>query len=131
MLARNRDFCRKRLRPGADHGSRFHQFRRALLVTNRKWSGWYARGEGVRLKRRNALLLAGGAFTFLCTAYALDRTLPKPFRELPGVEYRIGTIPLPPDYQAKTEWAFARLMFPPGWNNGYEGRDNPAWWEGT
>ena len=47
------------------------------------------------------------------------------------MEYRIGTIPLPPDYQEKTEWTFARLMFPPGWNNGYEGRDNPAWWEGT
>ena len=48
----------------------------------------------------------------------------RPFRELPGIEYpRIGEIPLPPDYNEKTEWAFARLMFPPGPLNGYWGRD--------
>jgi len=51
--------------------------------------------------------------------YAFQR----PFRELPGIEYRLGRIPLPPDYQEKTEWAFARLMFPPGPLNGYAGRD--------
>ncbi len=38
---------------------------------------------------------------------ALDR----PFREYPGVEYE--DFPLPPDYQEQTEWAFARLMYPP------------------
>ena len=47
----------------------------------------------------------------------------RPFREFDGVEYRIGEIPLPPDYQEKTEWAFARLMFPPGPLNGYRYRD--------
>ena len=47
----------------------------------------------------------------------------RPFRELPGIEYNLGEIPLPPDYQQKTEWAFARLMFPPGPLNGYRGRD--------
>jgi hypothetical protein len=47
----------------------------------------------------------------------------RPFRELPGIEYRLGSIPLPPDYQEKTEWSFARLMFPPGPLNGYYGRD--------
>ncbi len=47
----------------------------------------------------------------------------RPFRELPGIEHRLGEIPLPPDYQEKTEWAFARLMFPPGPLNGYYGRD--------
>ena len=36
-----------------------------------------------------------------------------PFREYPGVEYRVGDIQLPPDWQEKTEWAFARLMYPP------------------
>jgi hypothetical protein len=36
-----------------------------------------------------------------------------PFREFPGVEYRVGDIPLPADWQEKTEWAFARLMYPP------------------
>jgi len=34
-----------------------------------------------------------------------------PFREYPGVEY--NDFPLPADYQEKTEWAFARLMYPP------------------
>jgi hypothetical protein len=47
----------------------------------------------------------------------------RPFRELPGIEYSLGEIPLPADYQEKTEWAFARLMFPPGPLNGYYGRD--------
>ena len=48
-----------------------------------------------------------------------------PFREFNGVEYRIGDIPLPSDYQEKTEFAFARLMYPPGEGgiNGYYGRD--------
>jgi hypothetical protein len=65
-------------------------------------------------------------------AWAIDRTLPKPFREYPGVEYYVGSIPLSPDHQQRTEWAFARLMFPPGPGtiNGYYNRDNPNWWEG-
>ncbi len=71
------------------------------------------------------------AAVFLGTAYALDRTLPHSFRELPGIEYRMGSIPLPPDYQDETEWTFARLMYPPGWNNGYAGRDNPEWQAGS
>jgi len=56
---------------------------------------------------------------FLGALFAFQR----PFREFPGIEYRLGQIPLPPDYQEKTEWAFARLMFPPGPLNGYWGRD--------
>lgn len=60
---------------------------------------------------------------FLGTSYALDRTLPHSFREYPGVEYRLGSIPLPPDFQEKTEYAFARLMYPGGWNDGYAGRE--------
>jgi hypothetical protein len=46
----------------------------------------------------------------------------RPFREFNGVEYHIGEIPLPPDYRESAEWAFARLMFPGGWNDGYRGR---------
>lgn len=80
---------------------------------------------------RNSLWFLACALAFLSTAYALDRTLPHPFREYPGIEYGLGTIPLPPDFQQKSEWAFARLMYPPGWNNGYAGRDNPDWTEGT
>lgn len=38
----------------------------------------------------------------------------RPFREFPGVEYSPGEIPLPADHQEKTEFAFARLMFPGG-----------------
>jgi len=44
--------------------------------------------------------LVGGLFAFQM-----------PFREYPGREYE--DFPLPADYQEKTEWAFARLMYPP------------------
>ncbi len=56
------------------------------------------------------------------------RETPRPFREYPGVEY--DGMPLPPDYQAKSEWVFARLMYPPGWNDGYRGRYNGDWHRG-
>ena len=61
-----------------------------------------------------ALVLAGGLYAFQ-----------RPFREYPSVEY--GYMPLPPDWQAKGEWAFARLMYPPGWNDGYRGRFDGDW----
>ncbi len=83
------------------------------------------------MRIRKAQWLFGCAAAFLGTGYALDRSLPRPFREYPGIEYRLGSIPLPPGSQAKTEWAFARLMYPPGWNNGYAGRDNPDWQAGS
>jgi hypothetical protein len=65
-----------------------------------------------------ALRRWGCGLAALGALYAFER----PFREFNGVEYRIGDIPLPPNYQEKTEWAFARLMFPGGWNDGYRGR---------
>jgi len=34
----------------------------------------------------------------------------RPWREYPAFEY--NDFPVPPDYQEKTEWAFARLMYP-------------------
>ena len=50
----------------------------------------------------------------------------RPFREYPGVEY--NTFPLPPDWQEKTEWAFARLMYPPlaysSYSRGFRGFGN-------
>src|SRR4051812_9094627 len=66
------------------------------------------------------LLLLGGVYAFQ-----------RPFREYPGVEYE--QFPLPPDYQEKTEWAFARLMYPPftggrGYGYRYRGGD---WTEGA
>jgi len=61
-----------------------------------------------------------------------------PFREYPGVEYRLGEIPLPADARDKTEWAFARLMYPPapggrygrGYGFGY-GYPGTLWTEGN
>ena len=55
----------------------------------------------------------------LSAAFAFQR----PFRQFDGVEYSIGDVPLPADYREKTEWAFARLMYPPGPLNGYRYRD--------
>src|ERR1017187_7088675 len=34
-----------------------------------------------------------------------------PFREYPAIEY--NDFPIPADFQEKTGWAFARLMYPP------------------
>jgi hypothetical protein len=65
------------------------------------------------------LLQLGCGLTVLSALYAFQR----PFRQFNGVEYAIGDIPMPPDWQERTEWAFARLMFPPGPLNGYRGRD--------
>jgi hypothetical protein len=50
---------------------------------------------------------AFGGLLVLSGVYAFQR----PFREYPGVEYE--EFPLPQDYQEKTEWVFARLMYPP------------------
>jgi hypothetical protein len=61
----------------------------------------------------------GCGLTVLGALYAFQR----PFRQFNGVEYAIGDIPMPPDWQEKAEWAFARLMFPPGPLNGYRNRD--------
>lgn len=63
----------------------------------------------------------GVGLALTCALYAFQR----PFREYPSVEY--GFMPLPPDWQEKTEWAFARLMYPPGWNDGYRGRFDGDW----
>jgi len=51
-----------------------------------------------------------------------------PFRQFPGVEYE--GFALTPDWQEKTEFAFARLMFPPGENDGYRGRFDGDWRKG-
>jgi hypothetical protein len=49
----------------------------------------------------------------------------RPFREYPSVEY--GWQPLPPDWRQQAEFAFARLMYPPGPNDGYRGRFDGDW----
>jgi len=58
---------------------------------------------------------------FLGVLYAVQR----PFHQYPGVEY--AEFVLPPDWQRSAEWAFARLMFPPGPNDGYRGRFDGDW----
>jgi uncharacterized protein DUF4159 len=80
--------------------------------------------------RVNLWTLAAAALAFITCLYALERQTPRPFREYPGVEYNLNDLPLPPDWSAKTEWVFARLMFPPGWNDGYRGRFGSDWHEG-
>jgi Domain of unknown function (DUF4159) len=65
---------------------------------------------------RKASCWLGCGFVFIGALYAFQR----PFKQYPGVEY--FTFELTPDWQEKGEWAFARLMFPPGPNDGYAGR---------
>ncbi|HUJ21638.1 MAG TPA: DUF4159 domain-containing protein [Bryobacteraceae bacterium] len=73
---------------------------------------------------RKAWWLLGCGFSFLGVLYAFQH----PFRQYPGVEYT--NFELPPNWQEKTEWVFARLMFPPGWNDGYRGRFDGDWRQG-
>jgi len=73
---------------------------------------------------RRAVLIAGLAAAFLGTLIAFQR----PFRQYMGVEYRAFVVP--EDYKDKTEWVFARLMFPPGPNDGYRGRFDGDWRQG-
>ncbi|HUA59393.1 MAG TPA: DUF4159 domain-containing protein [Verrucomicrobiae bacterium] len=57
-----------------------------------------------------------------------------PFREFPGVEYELGSIPLPQDWNEKTEWTFARLMYPTspysrgGYGRGFGFRNRGGVW---
>ncbi|HEY6465882.1 MAG TPA: DUF4159 domain-containing protein [Candidatus Acidoferrales bacterium] len=49
----------------------------------------------------------------------------RPFRQYPSIEY--GDVPLPADWHRPGEWAFARLMYPQGPNDGYGWRDTGDW----
>jgi len=74
---------------------------------------------------RKILFLLFGGLLLLGGSYAFQRE----FREYPGVEYE--QFPLPEDYREKTEWVFARLMYPPfnggrGW-----GRYSRDWTRGA
>jgi hypothetical protein len=68
-----------------------------------------------------ALVGIGCALSVVAAVYAFQR----PFREYPSVEY--GYMQLPPDWKEKGEWTFARLMYPPGPNDGYRGRFDGDW----
>lgn len=64
------------------------------------------------MRLRPKVLPFGIALVLLGALFAADKNLPQPFRVYPGDEYRPGSIPLPPDFQDKAEWIFARLMYP-------------------
>jgi len=82
---------------------------------------WYPEPKAVPMRAAKPWFLPVLAFVMVAAAYAYQG----PFREYPSVEY--GVQHLPPDYQEKTEFAFARLMYPPGWNDGYRGRFDGDW----
>ena len=63
-----------------------------------------------------------GIVVALTALYAFQR----PFREYPGIEY--NNFPKPPDYQEKTEWAFARLMYPQAGARGFGFRRGGGDW---
>src|SRR3954453_6187626 len=70
------------------------------------------------MRLQTSILVASASLVGIGSAVALQR----PFREYPGVEYE--SFPLPPDYQEKTEWVFARLMYPARETYGFRGGDN-------
>lgn len=70
--------------------------------------------------------LAAALVACAALVFALD-DLP-PFREFPGVEYRVGDIKLPLDWSDRTEWAFARLMYPPAPGGRFGGRNGNGPW---
>ena len=70
---------------------------------------------GIRKGRHLAIVLLAG---FLGPLALLS--FQRPFTQYPGVEYE--DFPLPAQWSPTAEWTFARLMFPPGWNDGYRGR---------
>ena len=76
------------------------------------------------MSKLKAFSILGCASVFITLWCGFQR----PFREYPSVEY--GYAPLPPDWQQKTEFAFARLMYPPGPNDGYRGRFDGDWRQG-
>ena len=76
------------------------------------------------MRIRPALIAASLSLVVLASAFAWEL---RPFRQYPGVEYE--EFPLPPDYQEKTEWVFARLMYPAFRGFGYRG--NGEWKQGA
>jgi hypothetical protein len=75
------------------------------------------------MRLRNAALILFGGATLVGVVWGFQR----PFREYPGVEY--ANFPLPPDWNQRTEWVFARLMYPPKPHFGFQYGNN--WKEGN
>src|SRR5579875_118614 len=76
-------------------------------VTRRFSRQCYPENEVVlRSRLGRAAIILSGSLLAISGLYAIQ-----PWREYPGVEYE--SYPIPKDYQEKTEWVFARLMYPP------------------
>src|ERR1051325_6589832 len=58
------------------------------------------------MRVRGVLGAVAGCMTLVCSLYAFQQ----PFRQYPAWEY--NDFPLPPDWEQKSEWVFARLMYP-------------------
>src|SRR5579885_2510692 len=67
------------------------------------------------MRWRKLLTCGGGLFACLGVLSGFQN-FQKPWREYPAFEY--NDFPVPPDYQERTEWVFARLMYP---NASYSG----------
>ena len=75
------------------------------------------------MRSRKAFLVG---IAVISAVYAFQR----PFRQYPGIEYE--NFPLPPDWQQKTEFVFARLMYPQvrGRYRGYGAYGSGDWTQG-
>ena len=62
------------------------------------------------MRLRNTLAAALAGILLLGVTFAQ-----RAWREYPAFEYE--AFPIPPDAHEKTEWAFARLMYPPIYGN--------------
>ncbi len=73
---------------------------------------------------RQAAILTVAVTLLFGILYAFQQ----PFHQYQGVEYR--SFETPSDANERTEFAFARLMYPPGENDGYRGRFDGDWRQG-
>src|SRR6516225_3126246 len=105
--------------PSVLHASRMEK--RDQQMGQQAVESYRDRGTGMRPltcggEMKISILLASGTLAWFATLYAFQ----KPFKEFSGTEYRVGNIPLPQGWDEKTDFAFARLMFPGGPLDGYQ-----------
>jgi hypothetical protein len=81
-------------------------------------------GQDRQMRVRKAFGRGAIGLAFACVALAFQR----PFHQYPGVEY--PEFEVPPDWNQNAEFAFARLMFPPGPLDGYYPRYQGDWHRG-
>ncbi|MCU1328179.1 MAG: hypothetical protein JWN34_3549 [Bryobacterales bacterium] len=67
------------------------------------------------MRLRTVVAAGSGLLILIGLAYAVEAP-PKPWRQYQGREY--SSFAIPPDYAEKTEWQFARLMYPSGGRRG-------------